>query len=476
MLSEAERDMRMKIKVLIAFLTLGAMIASIFSASASAFTWGVCGHQIWSIDTWKDPETQFATMERYGLRTYRFDVPLVDNQPHAVDDVQKLIQLAHKHHITLHPILYVPFTWGNNATDGGRYPATDAGLEEQGYQRVYPFVRRFASQIHDWELENEISLKSGVKKGIGRVAADYETHEAHQWAAVLRGMSKAVHDVRKQTGQPLKTVVDTMYVDFGLIPFLEKNGVSIDKLAYHYYYNVNTTPYKIYAPDGKTTDIFMEMRKLGKPVIINEFNAAEIYAPKTGGKPYNDAQALASLKKHIGYITQQAEANIEGVEYYELYNEPGKDVAESNFGLMTDATHPRTQMFLAAAYACGHLSPAEKGGLIASGLFTATTLAEQLKSCRLVSGQLYSNLPETDGISSNASQTANSSAFQQQIAALKERIQKDSNLPSVQGNRNLIDQLRRIENLVSKAEHQGFLTTAGQSIILQSLERLESNL
>jgi hypothetical protein len=191
---------------------------------------------------------------------------------------------------------------------------------------------------------------------MGIPAANYETPKAKQWAAVLRGMSKAIRDVQKQTGKPLRTVVDFMYVDFGLIQFFENNGVSIDKPAYHYYYGVNTTPYKIHAPNGAIVDIFAEFKKIGKPVITNEFNAGEIYAPKNNNTPYSDTKALSSLKKHIEYISQQTEANIEGIEYYELYDEPGKDVAESNFGLMKDATHAKTQMLLASAYAgkCEH--------------------------------------------------------------------------------------------------------------------------
>lgn len=349
------------------------------SSPASAFTWGVCGHQIWGNQLWQDPETQFATMERYGLTTYRFDVPLADNHPEAAEKLQKLIVFAAKHHITLHPILYVPFTWGDNATDSGKYPATEAGLESQGYNRVYPFVLQFSSQIRDWELENELSLKKGVKTGIGNSVADYETEKAHQWAAVLRGMSRAIHDVQAKTGKPLRVAIDFMGVDYGLIDFLQQHGVMIDKLAYHYYYELKTNPYDLRFKNGPT-DIFAQFRRLDKPVIINEFNAAEIYEPKKH-IPYDDAKALASLKEHIEYISNQKKTNIEGVEYYELYNESEKDVAESNFGLMSDPDHPRTQMLLAATYACGKLSLTERKALVANALFSEGELEKRLSSC-----------------------------------------------------------------------------------------------
>jgi len=365
--------------ILITGLSTALMIL-LSAFPASAFTWGVVGHKVWNHAVWNDPEAEFATLERYGLKTYRFDMPLIDTQPQAADTLQKLITLAQTHHITLHPILYVPFTW-DDATDSGKYPNTEAGLEMQGYNRVYPFVLKFASQIHDWELQNEIDLKKGVKSGSGRSVNDYNTLKAKQWAAVLRGMSKAISDVQQKTGQPVKTVVDMVDTDFGFVPFLETNGVQVDKLAYHYYRRGADNPHKIKVSDG-TVDIFSELGKLGKPVIINEFNAGEIYAPKYEHKPYDDAKALASLKKHLDYITGQKEAHIEGIEYYELYNEPWKDVAESNFGLMKDATHARTQMLLAAVYACGKLSEEEKGVLVSSGLFTDTALSEKLKSCR----------------------------------------------------------------------------------------------
>jgi hypothetical protein len=229
-------------------------------------------------------------------------------------------------------------------------------------------------------MENELSLRPGFKSGSGQSINDYATAKAGQWAAVLRGMSRAINDVRTKTAAPLRSVVDTVYVDFGLVPFLESQGVTIDKVAYHYYYSLATTPYKIYPPSGVPVDLFAELGKLGKPIIINELNAGEIYAPAQG-KPYNDAQALLSLKTHIGYILGQTEANIEGAEFYELYDEPSKGAVESNFGLMTDPTHPKTQMLLAAVYACGQLTASEQAALVASNLFTASELSARRASC-----------------------------------------------------------------------------------------------
>jgi hypothetical protein len=198
-------------------------------------------------------------------------------------------------------------------------------------------------------------------------------------------MSRAIHDVRTRTGRPLRAVVDTVYADFGLVPFLEAQGALVDKLAYHYYYGAGTSPYQVSAPGG-TIDVFAEMKQLGKPVIVNELNAAEIYAPLKG-QPYDDAKALVSLKTHIDHLLNQKEANIEGAEFYELYDEPGKNAAESNFGLMQDPTHPKTQLLLATAYTCGRLSAEERAALVTSGLFTEASLAARLASCQATQPQ-----------------------------------------------------------------------------------------
>lgn len=375
--------MQMKaLRIRIALCFLGAVLlagCATGTASARPFVWGMCGHPSRSQALWSDYPAQFATLAQRGLKSYRFDVPLTGDSSAAIQQLQSLVALSHLHHVSLHPILYVPFTW-NDATDNGRYPDTDAGLEAQGYDRVYPIVLRFAHDIRDWEFENELSLRKGFKSSSGYSANDYDTLLAHRWAAVLRGMSRAVHDASLKTGQPLRTVVDTPYADFGLIPFLETQGVRIDKLAYHYYYGAGTSPYRVTASVG-TIDVFAEMRKLGKPVIVNELNAAEIYAP-LHGKPYDDAKALVSLKTHIDYLLNQKEADIEGAEFYELYDEPGKNAAESNFGFLKSPTQPKIQLLLAAAYSCGRLTPDERATLIARGLFTEASLAAQRVACR----------------------------------------------------------------------------------------------
>ena len=56
-------------------------------------------------------------------------------------------------------------------------------------------------------MENELSLRPGFKSGSGQSINDYPTAKAGQWAAVLRGMSRAINDVRTKTAAPLRSVV-----------------------------------------------------------------------------------------------------------------------------------------------------------------------------------------------------------------------------------------------------------------------------
>jgi hypothetical protein len=313
---------------------------------------------------WDDPALQLTTLQERGLGSYRFNVILGDDSVGAAAYLEQLVDLADARHITLHPILVVT---------------------DHGYDRVYPFVRRFAHRIRDWELENEVDHRPAFKTATGPAAGlspgDYDTPLAHQWAAVMRDMARAIADVRTQTGEPLRTVVDFMGFDFGFIPFLEREGVAIDVVAYHYYFGFGVDPYHVRVIPGTTIDLFGRLGEFRRPVIINEMNAGEIHAPKQG-KPYDDERALASLKKHIDYIAGQRVARIEGIEFYELYDEPWKDAVESNFGFMKAPGQIKIQMLVAAVYACGRISRVERETLIGHHLFTEPELVRRRAACR----------------------------------------------------------------------------------------------
>lgn len=303
-----------------------------------------------------------ATAKKRGFKTYRYDQSLTDD---AYDITADLVPFAKKSKVALHPIIHPPFTWGNR-TDSNRYPDTLAGIEQQGYDRALAFILKYALKgIYDYEFGNEITNRPGFKSGVGYSPDDYNTQDAREWAALLRGMSRALQDAKKATGKPLRSVVDIVAIDFGFIKFLESNGVQVDVVAYHYYNKAEMSPYKYYTPPPlnktmPTLSLFAELGKLGKSVIINEFNAAEIY----NAASYTDEAAVRSMRVHLDYLRAQKDVVIEGVEFYELYDEADKAGTENSFGLMKDAQTSKPTMALAALYANGSTTSAENKALL----------------------------------------------------------------------------------------------------------------
>lgn len=333
------------------------------------FTTGTTSRNLGKATGGATPDQVFAAMAKRRLTTCRFDMILADDtSPYVVMD--SLLISAAKYGITLHPILFVPFSFGGR-TDGGKYPDTQAGRISQGYNRVYPFALKYgALGVLDYEMQNELTLVSGFKSGDGRSSADYATTPAAEWKDILTGMSRAIEDAKTQTGKALRKGVDIVYVDYGFIPFLESGGLmTIDKVCYHYYYNLTTSPYAISPPSGPTEDIFAKLAALNKPIFINEFNAGEVYDPVNAHRPYNDTNAVLSLAKHLAYMANQTTCDLEGVEIYELYDEPSKGEVEGNFGLIktgrfTGGTPEKLQLLVATAFADGEMSPAESRRLL----------------------------------------------------------------------------------------------------------------
>jgi len=93
--------MNARMSVVLMFLPAIMMLLPFF---CDALTWGVGGHP-GNDDLWGNRETQLATLERYGLKTYRFDVKLVGDNKQVADELHTFITLAHLHHVTLHTIL-----------------------------------------------------------------------------------------------------------------------------------------------------------------------------------------------------------------------------------------------------------------------------------------------------------------------------------------------------------------------------------
>lgn len=225
----------------------------------------------------------------------------------------------------------------------------------------------------DFELQNEITLYKNIKVAgsSGRDAEDFDTPAARLQAANLRGMSKAIDDVRRASSLPIRIILGTTDRSYGFLRFMEQQGVLFDVVGYHIY------PWEQHQP--LDSDPWFgnggplgQLAKFKRLIRINEFNAGEIYSG-TGGysaktsyeNKHDDADTEAgfrSVDKHLREIVNQGAANVEAVLFYEIWDEPRKAAPENRFGLYFDEEleQPKISLLLAASFAGGKLSAAEK--------------------------------------------------------------------------------------------------------------------
>ncbi len=314
-------------------------------------TFGV-GTHIATSDT--DIATKMNIMQLRALTTLRFDLLSADDTtPTTLLD--NILAQSVSRNITLHPIIYIPFTFTTNKTDSGRYPNTDAGVYQSAYDRTYALVSVYGDRIRDWEFQNELTLISGLKTGTGPSSSDYASAIATSWQQGYKGFSDAIAAVNVlHPTWACRRVVDIVGVDFGFITFLQATGAVVDKVGYHYYYDRRTTPTSLFFTGGPY-NLWSQLNTLGKPVIINEFNAGETY-----DTPYVDGWNTLCMRRHLEYIISQTTCTIEGIEAYELFDEAARPVPENRFGLMADATTMKNHMLVYADFAGAQLTSDER--------------------------------------------------------------------------------------------------------------------
>ena len=116
----------------------------------------------------QDIDADFAQMERMGFNTVRLDLmwawfePRPGNyNPQAFEQFDQLIALAHKHHIYLHPTLFVGGEVGEAYWDVpwrlGRNPQADPEMLRLETNHAQEFGRRYAHEtaILAWDLTDE---------------------------------------------------------------------------------------------------------------------------------------------------------------------------------------------------------------------------------------------------------------------------------------------------------------------------------
>jgi hypothetical protein len=344
-------------------------------AIARPLAWGVNG----PIGINADLNAVFQVLQSRGVTQYRVNADLADDtDPYEVQMYQDMVALAKLYGISLRPILFTPFAFGDR-TDQGKYPAGDGdALYQQGYNRTYNFVRNFKQDINDWEMGNEINLlatdSSGNRLyGKGWTASEFDMPTMNDWAALLRGMSDAINRINAENHLHLRKTLNTTSTMFGFLDFMASKGVGFDIISYHYYELLGTDPHNYWGGVRPNFDLFKQLATYHRSVVFNEVNCAEIYNSgyeNQAGQPVTET-GFSSLNATLNYLKNQEDARIESVSIYELLDEPAKAAPENRFGLMYDISTPKVSLYLLSHFAGGELSPEETQELAKRGFLGA---------------------------------------------------------------------------------------------------------
>ncbi|NMO13954.1 DUF4214 domain-containing protein [Pyxidicoccus fallax] len=351
----------------LALLALCAL-ALLPPSAAGAFTYGVNLHppHVSTVD--KARQTALVLSQR-NIRSVRLDVSPFAN----ITWLTQVVTAFKERNITVEAMLYDPTV--NN------YVCGTQATEQQAYDATKNIVNQMKHLITDWEIQNERQLK--IAPGSSAMdAAPYYNDCGLREAAVNRGMSRAIRDVRASSGVPLRIILGFIGRGYGFLDFMLQQGVQFDVVGYHIYPwrnhpSLDTDPW------FGTGGLFTNMARFNRPVRINEFNCAEIYAgdPHTPYGHLNDYEnqpgqpltedCFHGIKKHLDIIKAQTKVNLEGVTFYELLDQPElSSEAESRFGLMYDLNTPKVHLMLVSAYAGGSLTSAERSQITSRGLLT----------------------------------------------------------------------------------------------------------
>jgi len=336
-----------------------------------AIEWGVNVHGGGS-----NPQNLANKLAPRNLKFVRMD--LYGNDSLYLTKFRNTVEILKTKNIKAQAAVYTIFSNGQSRMQDSS--ADLAEVEQTAYNETKPQIEKTKDLMQDYELQNEVSLYPNIKVpgSSGQKASDYDVPCGRLQAAVLRGMSKAIVEVRKSSHLPLRIILGTTDRSFGFLSYMQQHGVVFDVIGYHIYPKENHDPLD-QDPWFGAGGPLGQLAKFNKPIHINEFNCGEIYlgdAENPGpdyenqpGKPLTEA-GFRCLDKHLKEIVHQTAANIEAVYFYEIWDETKKKSPENRFGLFYDNSllHPKISLFIATSFAGGDLSPAEKDELIKRGL------------------------------------------------------------------------------------------------------------
>lgn len=270
--------------------------------------------------------------------------------------------------------LQIDFQWDHSCN------SDHAAIERAAYQQTTTMVHQYKDLITNFEMLNEVTLRPEIMRevapGTGTSSGAYLGKPCTaSLIAALRGMSRAIADVRRASGLPLRSILGAVNRDFGFLDFAAQNGVTWDVTGWHIYpwnHHASLLTGTWFGAGGPLA----QLARRGKPVRINEFNCGEIYGSgyenRAGGAMTETC--LRSMARHLKDLKSQRIVNLEAVQIYELLDEPEKPAPENRFGLMYDLSTPKVHLFLVTALAGGNLSTAERSEITARGLLTESEI------------------------------------------------------------------------------------------------------
>ena len=308
-----------------------------------------------------------ALMKQRNFKTARMDFISFEDAMALRDQIQKIRANGG----TVEVVLWTRF--GNDHSCNQDL----AAVESSAYKDAAQAVDKIKDIVSDFELLNETQLRPEIRREtawnrIGTQTAPYEGKPCvESLAAGLRGMSRAIRDIRASSGLPLRAMLGLTGRDFGFLTFMQQRGVLFDVIAFHAYpesrgASLLTDPW--WGAGGP----YAQLARFGKPVHFNEFNCGETYwslYENGPGQPVTEL-CLKGFARHLADIIRQAAVNIESVHVYELLDEPQKAVPENRFGLMYDMAQPKLHMYLYTALAGGNLTAQERQEVTSRGLMT----------------------------------------------------------------------------------------------------------
>ena len=252
-----------------------------------------------------------------------------------------------------------------------------AAVQAKAYREAYAAVDAMKDVVHDFELLNEVQLRPEIQAAVpwntaGTSKTPYQNKPAMaNLAAILRGMANAIHDVGAKSALPLRVVMGVIGRDFGLLSYLRDEGVQWDVTGYHVYPHERAADLRTdtwYGPGGPLA----QLGAFGKPVTLNEFNAAEIYDAgyeNASGQSLTESGLRVDRPPHAGAV-QPGRVPTRKRRLLRIAGRESKPAPENRFGLMFNLDAPKDSLYLVTALAGGTLSSAERTAITSRGLLT----------------------------------------------------------------------------------------------------------